>query len=107
MIITGGENVSPVEVESALSLHPAVGEVAVVGLADERWGQVVTAFVARAAPVDAAALDAFARASNLAGFKRPRRFVFVKAIPKSPVGKLLRRKLKDGDYELDLSQEES
>ena len=107
MIITGGENVSPVEVESALSLHPAVGEVAVVGLADERWGQVVTAFVARAAPVDAAALDAFARASNLAGFKRPRRFVFVKAIPKSPVGKLLRRKLKDGDYEHDLSQEES
>ena len=106
MIITGGENVSPVEVESALSLHPAVGEVAVVGLADERWGQVVTAFVARKAPVDAEALDAFARASSLAGFKRPRRFVFVRTIPKSPVGKLLRRKLKDGDYEPDLSQEE-
>ena len=103
MIITGGENVSPVEVESALSLHPAVGEVAVVGLADERWGQVVTAFVARKAPVDADALDAFARASSLAGFKRPRRFVFVRTIPKSPVGKLLRRKLKEGDYEPDLS----
>src|SRR6201996_9546557 len=47
MIITGGENVSPVEIESALSLHPAVLEVAVIGLPDERWGQAVTAFVAR------------------------------------------------------------
>ena len=47
MIITGGENVSPVEIESCLSLHPAVLEVAVVGLADERWGKVVTAFVKR------------------------------------------------------------
>ena len=47
MIITGGENVSPVEIESCLSLHPAVLEVAVVGLADERWGKIVTAFVKR------------------------------------------------------------
>ncbi len=49
MIITGGENVSPVEIESCLSLHPAVLEVAVVGLADEKWGKVVTAFVKRKA----------------------------------------------------------
>ena len=47
MIITGGENVSPVEIESCLSLHPAVSEVAVVGLPDERWGKVVTAFIKR------------------------------------------------------------
>src|SRR5438477_8388514 len=47
MIITGGENVSPVEVESCLSRHPAVLEVAVVGLADERWGKIVVAFVKR------------------------------------------------------------
>src|SRR5262249_20178483 len=47
MIITGGENVSPVEIESCLSLHPAVSEVAVVGLADERWGQIVAAFIQR------------------------------------------------------------
>ena len=47
MIITGGENVSPVEIESCLSLHPAVSEVAVVGLADERWGKIVAAFVKR------------------------------------------------------------
>jgi 2-furoate---CoA ligase len=99
MIITGGENVSPVEIESCLSLHPAVSEVAVVGLPDERWGKIVAAFVKRCAPVDDATLDAFCRTSGLANFKRPRRYVFVEAIPKSPVGKLLRRLLVAGDYE--------
>ncbi len=57
MIITGGENVSPVEIESCLSLHPAVSEVAVVGLPDERWGKVVTAFIKRSAPVEHEHLD--------------------------------------------------
>jgi 2-furoate---CoA ligase len=99
MIITGGENVSPVEIESRLSLHPAVSEVAVVGLADERWGKVVTAFVRRAALVEPEELDRFCRGSGLADFKRPRRYVFVGEIPKSPVGKLLRRKLVAGEYE--------
>ena len=98
MIITGGENVSPVEIESCLSLHPAVAEVAVVGLPDERWGKVVTAFVARRAPCTEAALDAHCRSAGLANFKRPRRYVFVAEVPRSPVGKLLRRKLVEGDY---------
>jgi 2-furoate---CoA ligase len=101
MIITGGENVSPVEIESCLSLHPAVSEIAVVGLADERWGKIVTAFIKRRAPVETDELDQFCRRSGLAGFKRPRRYVFVEAIPKSPVGKLLRRKLVAGEYELE------
>lgn len=99
MIITGGENVMPVEVESVLSLHPAVDEVAVAGLPDERWGQRVTAFVKPRAPVDAQALDEHCRNSRLANFKRPREYVFVKAVPKSPVGKILRRLLVSGDYE--------
>ena len=98
MIITGGENVSPVEIESCLSLHPAVSEVAVVGLADERWGKIVTAFVKRSASVEPEELDRFSSGSGLADFKRPRRYVFVDAIPKSPVGKLLRRKLVTGEY---------
>ena len=101
MIITGGENVSPVEVESVLSLHPCVGEVAVAGLADPRWGQKVTAFVTRTGNVDANTLDDFCRASGLASYKRPRDYVFVTAIPKSPVGKVLRRLLIAGDYEPD------
>ncbi len=98
MIITGGENVSPVEIESCLSLHPAVSEVAVVGLADERWGRIVAAFIKRRTPVADAELDQYCRASGLANFKRPRRYVFVNEIPKSPVGKLLRRKLVAGEY---------
>ncbi len=101
MIITGGENVSPVEIESCLSLHAAVSEVAVVGLPDERWGKVIAAFVKRRAAIEAEELDAFCRASGLANFKRPRRYIFVTEIPKSPVGKLLRRKLAAGDYTAD------
>jgi 2-furoate---CoA ligase len=99
MIITGGENVSPVEIESCLSLHPAVAEVAVVGLPDERWGKIVAAFVKRVDRIEQDELDQFCRASGLANFKRPRRYIFVEAIPKSPVGKLLRRMLVAGDYE--------
>ena len=99
MIITGGENVSPVEIESALSLHPAVHEVAVVGLADEKWGRVVAAFVKRKGPVTEQELEQFCRTSGLANFKRPRRFIFVDDLPKSPVGKLLRRLLVTGDYQ--------
>jgi 2-furoate---CoA ligase len=101
MIISGGENISPVEIESCLSLHAGVSEVAVVGLPDERWGKVVTAFIKRRAAVDADELDAFCRSSGLAGFKRPRRYVFVAEIPKSPVGKLLRRKLVAGEYSVE------
>jgi 2-furoate---CoA ligase len=99
MIITGGENVSPVEIESCLSLHPAVSEVAVVGLADQKWGKIVAAFVKRSTYVGEAELEAFCRDSGLANFKRPRRFVFVDAIPRSPVGKLLRRMLVAGEYD--------
>lgn len=99
MIITGGENVSPVEIESCLSLHPAVSEVAVVGLADEKWGKIVAAFVKRRGPVSEQELEQFCRTSGLANFKRPRRIVFVDDIPKSPVGKLLRRLLVAGEYQ--------
>jgi 2-furoate---CoA ligase len=101
MIITGGENVSPVEIESCLSLHGAVSEVAVVGLPDERWGKIVAAFVKRRGAVTPEELDQFCRQSGLANFKRPRRYVFVEAIPKSPVGKLLRRMLVAGEYEVE------
>jgi len=101
MIITGGENVSPVEIESCLSLHPSVLEVAVVGLPDEKWGKIVAAFVKRKGPVGEQELEQFCRTSGLANFKRPRRFIFVDSLPKSPVGKLLRRMLVAGDYQLE------
>jgi 2-furoate---CoA ligase len=98
MIITGGENVSPVEIESCLSLHPAILEVAVVGLPDERWGKAVTAFVKRDRAIGEDDLDRFCRESGLANYKRPRAYVFVDSIPKSPVGKMLRRMLVAGEY---------
>jgi len=99
MIISGGENISPVDIESVLSLHPAVDEVAVAGLKDERWGQRVVAFIKCKGEIDGAALDTHCRASDLPNFKRPREYVFVREIPKSPVGKVLRRKLVAGEYE--------
>ncbi len=104
MIITGGENVSPGEIESVLSLHPAVAEVAVAGIEDERLGRKVAAFVKRrsgadGAALDGAALDSHCRGSGLADFKRPRAYVFVREVPKSPVGKILRRKLVAGEFE--------
>ncbi|MCW2244182.1 AMP-binding protein [Azospirillum canadense] len=103
MIITGGENVSPVEIESVLSLHDGVLEVAIAGLPDERWGQRVVAFIKRAPGVEAADLDAHCRTSGLANFKRPREYVFLDEIPKSPVGKILRRKLQAGEHQLEHS----
>ena len=105
MIITGGENVSPVEIESCLSLHPAVSEVAVIGLPDERWGKRVTAFVKRRDGTDGPALDAHCRAAGLPSHKLPRAYVFVAEIPKSPVGKLLRRQLVAGAYEAETGAE--
>ncbi|MBN3751689.1 AMP-binding protein [Paraburkholderia sp. Tr-20389] len=101
MIISGGENISPVDIESVLSLHPCVDEVAVAGVKDERWGQRVVAFVKRSDYVDCDTLDAWCRASDLVNFKRPREYVFVDDIPKSPVGKILRRKLQSGEYQRD------
>ena len=99
MMISGGENISPVGIESLLSLHPAVDEVAVVGLPDARWGQRVTAFVKRKTAVTGEELDAHCSSSGLANFKRPRGYVFVVEVPRSPVGKLLRRKLVANEYE--------
>ena len=99
MIISGGENILPAEIESVLSLNPAVGEVAVVGLPHERWGQQVTAFLTRREPVTEEALDAWCLESDLAPYKRPRAYVFVAEIPKSPVGKILRRMLVAGEYQ--------
>ncbi len=93
MIISGGENVYPLEVEDVLARHPRVREVAVVGSADDRWGQRVVAVVVGEASAEE--LDAHCLASELARFKRPREYRFVAELPKSPSGKILRRVLRD------------
>ncbi|MBL8386244.1 MAG: AMP-binding protein [Burkholderiales bacterium] len=95
MVITGGENVYSSEVEAVLHTHPAVAEAAVIGLADARLGEAVTAVVVRrpGAAAGAPDLDAHCRAS-LGGFKVPRRFVFVDTLPKSAMGKVLKSDLR-------------
>jgi 2-furoate---CoA ligase len=100
MIISGGENIHPVEVEDVLARHPGVRDVAVVGEPDERLGERVVAFVVSKSPgLTFETLDAFClAASDLAAFKRPRRLVFVREIPKTASGKILRRLLRDGQY---------
>jgi 2-furoate---CoA ligase len=97
MIISGGENVHPLEVEDVLAGHPAVAEVAVVGAPDDRLGHRVVAVIVTAGEVTAEELDAWCLDSGtLARFKRPREYRFVAALPKSPAGKVLRRMLRDG-----------
>lgn len=89
LILSGGENVYPAEIEAALLEHPAVIEAAVVPVADERWGQAACAFVALRSDCD---LQAFLR-GRLAGFKIPRRFVRINALPRNAAGKVDRRAL--------------
>ncbi len=102
MIISGGENIHPVEVEDVLASHPGVREVAVIGAADDRLGsRVVAVVVGDATPEE---LDAHCLASSLARFKRPREYRLVAALPKSASGKILRRVLRDESKESDVSE---
>ena len=100
MIISGGENIYAEEVEDVLAKSDHVRGVAVIGLPDDRWGERVTAFIEPARrDVTTQALDQYCLASGLARFKRPRAYVFVRRIPRSASGKLLRRHLRTGEYE--------
>jgi acyl-CoA synthetase (AMP-forming)/AMP-acid ligase II len=96
MIVSGGENVYPVEVEDALASHADVGEVAVIGIPDERWGEVVTAVIIprEGREIDEDALVSHAR-ERLAGYKLPRRIHIAQELPKTPTGKVLKRELRD------------
>ncbi|SDJ05298.1 Acyl-CoA synthetase (AMP-forming)/AMP-acid ligase II [Frankineae bacterium MT45] len=94
VIITGGENVSSIEVEDVLNSHPAVREVAVIGLPDERWGELVTALVITdGTDLSAEEVIAHCRAS-LAGFKCPKRVEFVSELSRTATGKLQKFKLR-------------
>jgi acyl-CoA synthetase (AMP-forming)/AMP-acid ligase II len=96
VIITGGENVSPAEVEDVLRRHPGVADVAVIGTPHPRWGEQVTAVVVRqpGAAFDAAALTEYA-GTRLAGFKKPRRIEFVERLPRNAANKVQTGLLKD------------
>ena len=93
LIISGGVNVYPREVEEVLATHPAVREAAVVGVPDDQWGELVTAVVVTTEEVHTDDLDAHCRAS-LAGFKVPRRYEFSAALPRNATMKVLKRELR-------------
>ena len=96
MIISGGENIYPAEVESAICDHPDVAEVAVVGIPDDQWGEAVKAVVVMKPGKKASATDiiGFAR-ERIAAFKSPKSVDFIEALPRNASGKILRRQLRD------------
>lgn len=96
MIIRGGENVAPAEVEAVLMSHPAIEEAAVIGVPSVEWGQTIKAFVVRRAGenVSESDLGEFCR-TRLSSFKRPEEIEFIEALPKNPLGKILRKELRD------------
>ena len=94
VIVTGGENVSSIEVEDALTSHPAVREVAVIGIPDEKWGELVTALVVVDGDVTEAELIAHTR-TRLAGYKCPKRIVFREELARTATGKLQKFKLRE------------
>ena len=93
VIVSGGENVASREVEEVLHRHPAVSDVAVIGVPDAQWGERVCAVVVALEPVDADVLIGHCRA-QLAGFKRPRQIEFVEALPRNGSGKVLKNQLR-------------
>lgn len=99
MIVSGGENVFPQEVEDCLVAHELVGEVAAIGVGDEDYGQRLRAFVVRTGDVSEDELREHVRA-NLARFKVPREIVFVDELPRNATGKVLKRELAEWDDDL-------
>jgi acyl-CoA synthetase (AMP-forming)/AMP-acid ligase II len=96
MIVSGGENIYPAEVENAIFGHPAVADVAVIGVPDEKWGEAVKAIVVLKPGLKAteAEIIAWAR-ERIAGYKVPKSVDFVDALPRNPSGKILRRELRE------------
>jgi long-chain acyl-CoA synthetase len=96
IIIRGGSNLSPQEIEEAIYKHPAVAEVGVIGEPDDHWGEVVVAFVALRPEqrVNESELLAFAR-GHLADYKVPSRIAFLPVLPKGVTGKVQRRALRE------------
>jgi acyl-CoA synthetase (AMP-forming)/AMP-acid ligase II len=96
MIVSGGENIYPAEVENAIFGHPAVADVAIIGVPDDKWGEAVKAIVvlkpgASATPVE---IIGYAR-ERIAGYKLPKSVDFIAALPRNPTGKVLRRELRE------------
>jgi acyl-CoA synthetase (AMP-forming)/AMP-acid ligase II len=96
MIVSGGENIYPAEVESALYGHPAIADVAVIGVPDERWGEAVKAIVVKKPGAEVGESDIIAHArERIAGYKVPKSVDFAEALPRNPSGKVVKRELRE------------
>jgi fatty-acyl-CoA synthase len=96
MIVSGGENIYPAEVENAIFGHPAVANVAVIGVPDDKWGEAVKAMVVLKPGATATAQDIIGWArERIAGYKLPKSVDFIQALPRNPSGKILRRELRE------------
>ncbi|MFD4636037.1 long-chain-fatty-acid--CoA ligase [Lentzea sp. NPDC058436] len=96
LIIVGGENIYPAEVENVLAKHPGVADVAVIGVPDEKFGEAVHAFVSPRPGVEVRPRDLFVFCRDqIASFKIPSKFHFVERVPRNPSGKILRRELRE------------
>ena len=100
MIVSGGENIYPAEVESAMYGHPSIAEVAVIAVPDDKWGEAVKAIVVAkpGATQDAQAILDFTR-TRIAGYKMPKSIDFVDALPRNATGKVLKRELRKPFWE--------
>lgn len=94
VIVSGGENISSLEVESVLMQHPAVADAAVIGAPHEKWGEIVLALLVVTTQVNASEITEFSR-KYLSGFKAPKLVIFVDSIPRNAGGKILKRKLRE------------
>ena len=96
MIVSGGENIYPAELEGVLAGHPAVADVAVIGVPDDKWGETAKAIVVKkpGSELSEDELIDWSR-DKLAGFKRPRSVDFIDVIPRNPSGKILKRQLRE------------
>jgi acyl-CoA synthetase (AMP-forming)/AMP-acid ligase II len=96
MVISGGVNIYPREIEDHLNTHPAILEAAVVGVPDPEWGETLRAFIVlrRGRSVSEAEVIDYCR-RELADFKRPRKVTFLDELPRNPTGKILKRELRD------------
>ncbi|HTK79103.1 MAG TPA: long-chain-fatty-acid--CoA ligase [Rhizomicrobium sp.] len=100
MIVSGGENIYPAEVENAIFGHPAVADVAVIGVPDDKWGEAVKAIVVKKPGATVAPADVIAYArERIAGYKLPKSVDFIEALPRNPSGKILRRELRKAYWE--------
>jgi acyl-CoA synthetase (AMP-forming)/AMP-acid ligase II len=96
MIVSGGENIYPAEVENAVFGHAAVADVAVIGVPDDKWGEAVKAIVVLKPGTTATAEEIITYTrSRIAGYKLPKTVDFIEILPRNPSGKVLRRELRE------------